>query len=92
MPINRPNHGPLRRPLARPYRLAADVQVGDGAIDQLQPLLIKGQHRLGLREVLVFTDTDQIMLSLVGHQGTVNVPLTRKLAAALVQRLTRELV
>jgi hypothetical protein len=33
-----------------------------------------------------------ITLSLVGQTGTVTVPLSRKTAAGLVQRLTRELV
>jgi hypothetical protein len=78
----------------QPFRFRADLHSRQKVIDQLQPLPIKGQHRLGLKELLVFTDADTevIMLSLVGRSGTVNVPLSRKTAAGLAHRLTRELV
>jgi hypothetical protein len=76
----------------KPFRFRADLYVRQRMIEQLRPLPIKGQHRLGLKELLVFSDANLIMLSLVGQSGTVNVPLSRKTAAGLVQRLTRELV
>jgi hypothetical protein len=78
----------------RPFRFRADLYSRQRVIAQLAPLPIKGQHRFGLKHLLVFTDADSdvIMLSLVGRSGTVNVPLSRATAAGLAHRLTRELV
>jgi hypothetical protein len=87
-PMNAANSG------RKPLRFRADLYARQKVIEQLTPLPIRGQHRLGLKELLVFTDpdTERIMLSLVGQAGTVNVPLSRKAAAGLAHRLTRELV
>jgi hypothetical protein len=61
-------------------------------IEQMRPL--DAVEQLDLRNVVVFTDaeTKSIILSLIGHRGSLNIPLSRKAAACVAYRLTQQLI
>jgi hypothetical protein len=58
----------------------------------LQPIELDAQTNLILKKILVFEDAGRIVLSLIGHKGTLSLPLGRKTAASLSASLTRHLV
>ncbi len=76
----------------KPHLFRSDLHARQQVIQQLQPLPLNGPRQLGLKQVLVFTDDGQIMLSLVSARGTVTVPLARKTAAGLAHRLMQQLI
>ena len=58
-------------------------------IDTWKPLLLDGDTSFGLRRVLVFPEAGQIVMSIIGNEGSVNVPLSRKLVGDLVASLSK---
>jgi hypothetical protein len=79
---------PIKPNQQKPSRLRAAARARQQVIDQMRPLLIKkDQPRFGLKEVLLFAENDRLVLSLVGHHGTVSIPLSRKAAATLAHKL-----
>jgi hypothetical protein len=57
-------------------------------IDRLHPVKLRGElESYGVQELLLFTDNGKVVLTIVGNQGTLSIPMPEATAIWLMENI-----